>query len=172
MDTNQPKRYDISQLAELSGLTVRTIRYYVQQQLLPSSISMGPGASYPEEALARLLLIRQLQRENLSLAEIRERLGVPGDAKRPEAFQQSAAYRYAQSVLAGKQKEVAAHSMASPSIALPDQPRTTNPGRTQWERYSLTDNIEIHVRRPLNREDNRNVERLLEAARKIFKDKP
>lgn len=42
--------------------------------------------------------------------------------------------------------------------------------RSQWERLVLEEDIELHVRRPLSREMNRRLERLLEAARRILRD--
>jgi hypothetical protein len=41
--------------------------------------------------------------------------------------------------------------------------------RAQWERIALTPDVEVHVRRPLSREDNRRVESLLEKARDLFR---
>ena len=41
-------------------------------------------------------------------------------------------------------------------------------GRAQWERLILADDIELHVRRPLSREMNRRIDRLLEVARRIL----
>jgi hypothetical protein len=41
--------------------------------------------------------------------------------------------------------------------------------RAQWERIGLTPDVEIHVRRPLSREDNRRLEKLLEDARALFR---
>ena len=67
-------QYDLDELARLSGLTVRTIRYYIQQRLLHASGHRGPGASYDAGHLARLRLIRRLQADHLPLAEIRRRL--------------------------------------------------------------------------------------------------
>ncbi len=40
--------------------------------------------------------------------------------------------------------------------------------RAQWERLTLAADVELHVRRPLSRQQNRRVERLVEAARRIF----
>ena len=42
--------------------------------------------------------------------------------------------------------------------------------RSQWERLALTDDVELHVRRPLSRDANRRVEKLIEEARKIFEE--
>jgi len=45
--------------------------------------------------------------------------------------------------------------------------------RSQWERLSLGPNVEIHIRRPLSRLEQRRVERLLTIARQVLKeDKP
>ena len=58
----------------------RTVRYYQSQGLLSSSGTSGPGAKYGEAHLARLRLIRRLQREHLPLAEIRRQLDEIDDA--------------------------------------------------------------------------------------------
>jgi hypothetical protein len=42
--------------------------------------------------------------------------------------------------------------------------------RSQWERVALVPEIELHVRRPLSRTRNRQLERLLESARQILKE--
>jgi hypothetical protein len=42
--------------------------------------------------------------------------------------------------------------------------------RSQWERLTLAPDVELHVRRPGTREENRRIERLLEAARGIFNE--
>lgn len=44
------------------------------------------------------------------------------------------------------------------------------PERSQWERHVLTPDVELHLRRPLTREMNRRVERLLAAARDILQE--
>ena len=67
-------QYSLQDLADLADVTPRTIRYYVAQGLLPSPGRVGPGAHYTDGHLARLRLIRRLQREHLPLAEIRARL--------------------------------------------------------------------------------------------------
>src|SRR5215213_9561699 len=66
--------YDLAELCDRAGVTPRTVRYYIQQGLLPSPGARGPEARYDEEHLDRLSLIRRLQKEHLPLAEIRRRL--------------------------------------------------------------------------------------------------
>ena len=46
----------------------------------------------------------------------------------------------------------------------------TTLGRAQWDRITLAPDVELHVRRPLTREQNRQVERLIDAARDIFEE--
>ena len=59
---------------------------------------------------------------------------------------------------------------ALPSMAVPESQPSHEPTRSQWERISLTPDVELHVRRPLSRYQNRRVDRLLEAARQILKE--
>ncbi|MEP7345763.1 MAG: MerR family transcriptional regulator [Gemmatimonadaceae bacterium] len=46
------------------------------------------------------------------------------------------------------------------------------PRRSIWDRLALSPDVELHVRRPLSREQNRQVDRLLDAARQIFSEEP
>ncbi|MFN8566274.1 MAG: MerR family transcriptional regulator [Kouleothrix sp.] len=80
-------QYTIGELAELAGVTPRTIRYYTTERLLPRPDMRGQYALYGAEHLARLQLIARLkasflplneirtQIENLSLAQIHALLG-------------------------------------------------------------------------------------------------
>ena len=59
---------------------------------------------------------------------------------------------------------------AAPSPATPPAPATE---RSQWDRIALTNDIELHVRRPLSRLDNKRVERLITIARQLLgEDQP
>src|SRR5215213_10390607 len=72
---------DLSQLSDAADVSPRTVRYYIQQGLLPSPEARGPGAHYGPEHLDRLRLIKRLQREHLPLSEIRRRLDSLGPAE-------------------------------------------------------------------------------------------
>jgi DNA-binding transcriptional MerR regulator len=177
--------FDLNELCERGDVTPRTIRYYVQQGLLPSP-GLGAGARYGASHLARLRLIRRLQREHLPLAEIRRRLeDLDDDSVRallerpqpPDPSSATSAVDYVRAVLGSPGPAVGARPPASsrsagsplpagPGPATPPRP----PDRAQWERIALTPDIELHVRRPLSREDNRRVEKLLEEAHAIFKE--
>jgi DNA-binding transcriptional MerR regulator len=74
------KTYQISELAKLAGVTVRTIRYYISQGLLPSPSTSGQFDRYDESYLARLELIRRLKAEYLPLEKISALLNSMSDA--------------------------------------------------------------------------------------------
>ena len=180
-------------LAELSAqadVTPRTVRFYIAQGLLPSPARPGPGAKYGDEHLHRLQLIRRLQREHLPLAEIRHRLDELSEDQLEDLLAtpeppRSSALDYIRGHLA---ERPATHYRPDPSpsfmpaaapprvqrvqaerpipTGLPPEPPSQ---RSTWERLELTPDIEIHVRRPLDRRTNRALEKILESARDILR---
>ena len=68
-------RYAIGDLADLGGVSRRTVRYYVQEGLLPQPLGLGRGNHYGEEHLAQLLRVKALQEAGQTLDEIRGELG-------------------------------------------------------------------------------------------------
>ena len=44
------------------------------------------------------------------------------------------------------------------------------PARSQWERYTLADGMELHIRRPLSRVEQKQFEKLMAAARTVFSE--
>ena len=77
-DNRDERCYRIEELAELGGVTRRTVRYYVQRGLLPTPLGTGRGPHYTQAHLQRLIHIRQLQEAGVPLAEVAARLdGVP-----------------------------------------------------------------------------------------------
>ena len=173
--------FDLAQLSDRADVSQRTVRYYIQQVLLPSPETRGPGAHYGVEHLDRLRLIRNLQRQHLPLAEIRKRLEElsPEDIRRLVELEPKRppgdARDYIRGVLSEGRPTLRSHSMreeAAPSRMLePDlfrKPKPRPPGRSQWDRITLGPDVEIHIRRPLARQQIKQVELLLEAARNIF----
>ena len=235
--------YAIGDMAALAGTTPRTVRYYVAQGLLPAPIGVGPGAHYTDGHLARLRLIRRLQRQHQPLSEIRQRLAsldedqvaeLLAQADAPELTAADSALEYVRSVLGSpSRRPIETATLASPAAptpslplaapaapggpapftpiapgatsrarllrsfamprmkdapaALPAQadmvtaapeapapPAAVGPApaeqRSQWDRIAITPNIEIHVRRPLGRLENRRVERLITIARQVLRE--
>jgi len=66
--------YTIGELAELGGVSRRTVRYYVQEGLLPPPAGLGRGAHYRREHLEALLRVKSMQEQGLLLEEIRQAL--------------------------------------------------------------------------------------------------
>lgn len=64
----------IEDLATQVGVPVRTIRYYIAEGLLPGPGARGKSATYSEEHLLRLRLIRCLVEQRVPLSEVRERI--------------------------------------------------------------------------------------------------
>jgi DNA-binding transcriptional MerR regulator len=212
--------YDLTELSAAAGVTPRTIRYYVQQGLLPSPGTRGPGTRYDRVFLDRLQLIRRLQRQHLPLAEIRRQLEALDDdgvraalasSQDQRDTRDSSALDYVRDLLARQSARTvgepdltmaappAMSALATPPSAarakhrsgsmlgavfgrvMPAEPEATQPAqsaqpirstRSTWERIPLAPDVELHVRRPLSREQNRQVERLLEAARDLFAEEP
>ena len=168
--SDDPVLYDLQELSGRAGVTPRTVRYYIQQGLLPAPGMTGPGAKYGQAHLDRLRLIRRLQREHLPLAEIRRRIEGISDA---EVRERSAAADYARGLLDSVAMARPLASMELPGLRSPSPPPPPPPPateRSQWERISLTPDLELHVRRPLSREHNKLVERLLAHARRLLEE--
>ena len=196
MEAAEPLNYDLNDLAERADVPPRTIRYYIQEQLLPSPGQVGPGVKYSPGHLARLRLIRRLQREGQPLAAIRKRLqamdndAVEAALRTPEPAVSSAA-DYVRSVM-GAPPAAATSGQPQRGVTVvhetlkrfaPSSPRPAEEPRfspsihkprerSQWERIALTEDFELHIRRPLSRDANRRLERLLEQARRIFQEEP
>jgi len=78
-----PPRWRIDALAQASGVTVDTIRYYLREGLLPDAAREGRHRLYDQRHLERLERIRDLQDRRFSLAAIKalfdaERPGIEG----------------------------------------------------------------------------------------------
>jgi len=191
--------YSLSDLCSVSGVTPRTVRYYVSQGLLRPPTGSGPAARYDDGHRDRLRMIRRLQRDHLPLAEIRSRLDALTDAEvagllaEPAPPMDSAA-DYIARLLAGRgvvpaprpapppgppialqramasspERLLAMHAGVAPPDGVPvTEPEP--PARATWERVTLSPDLELHIRRPLTREDARRVDRLIGLARQILR---
>lgn len=68
------KNYSIGKLAKEAGVSVRTIRFYIDEGLLPPPQVRGRNTFYGDEYLDRLNLIRRLKEAFLPLREIRQKM--------------------------------------------------------------------------------------------------
>ena len=194
------ERLGIKELADRTGVSPRTVHFYIHQGLLRHTGAPGPGAKYTQAHLDRLMLIKRLQRQHLPLSEIRERLAGLSDgqiarllgevAPSPDVpAQPSSATDYIRRALLGRstvsfdpgaretsgypRRAIQGSQLSAEERLGVDARQIQAPAgwdRSQWERVILTRNVELHVRRPLSREQNRQVERLLAAARDILEE--
>jgi DNA-binding transcriptional MerR regulator len=67
-------RYSLQELTRAANVSVRTVRYYIAEGLLPPPVSAGARSFYGEAHLDRLRLIGLLKDSFLPLKEIRRRL--------------------------------------------------------------------------------------------------
>ena len=161
----------LQEICERASVTPRTVRYYIQQGLLPPPDGAGRGATYSQVHLDRLQLILKLKKQHQPLTQIRRRLeGVnPEDVARllrsTTVVKANSAADYVRAVLSGQQANI------EPPLALPapsfHKPRQTQT-RSRWERHTISPEVEIHIQRPLSREANHRVRELLHLAQKLF----
>ena len=183
--THEP-RHSLTELADLAGVTPRTVRYYLAQGLLPGVGQTGPGSKYGDGHLARLRLIKRLQAEHLPLAEIRRQLDGLADEQILELAGSpgppppiDSALEYVRTILGGPMggAGVPARLMSSPAFSATRAPAPISSGptvppveRSQWERIALAPDIELHIRRPLSRAQNKGVDRLVTIARELLEE--
>ncbi|HEU0164203.1 MAG TPA: MerR family transcriptional regulator [Thermomicrobiales bacterium] len=79
--THRTATYSLDELTERSGVTARTVRYYIAEGLLPPPNNAGPRATYSDTHLNRLHLIGRLKEAYLPLREIRRQLQALSDAE-------------------------------------------------------------------------------------------
>ena len=165
----------LAELSRLAGVSTRTTRYYIQQGLL-SSPGSGRGTRYDRSHLERIRLIKALQEHHLPLAEIRERLQSLSDEEVHDSLgelpernpEPESAADYVRSVLSNRKSYLpSTPTRVSPYDVYSQGSRSL---RSTWEHYSLTPDIEIHVRRPLSRGQNRKLVKLIELATDIFEE--
>lgn len=180
--------YDIKELCAEAEVTPRTVHFYIQQGLLPPAGSQGPSARYDEGHVARLKLIKLLQKQHLPLSEIRQQLETLDDVKVQALVREhtsrkqsdkSSAVDYIRSILTGT-RHLASQPAASDLFRgqtaaqpLEEQHATSMhrvAERSQWERIVLAPDIELHIRRPLSRSQNRKIEALIQHARETLKE--
>ncbi|HMM41602.1 MAG TPA: helix-turn-helix domain-containing protein [Thermomicrobiales bacterium] len=76
MEAGEP-RFSLAELEESSGMNARTIRFYIEQGLVPAALGRGRSRYFTPDHLRILAEIAHLREQRLSLDEIRERLAGP-----------------------------------------------------------------------------------------------
>ena len=84
----EDKNYTFEELCALTGLSTRTLRYYIQIGLVDKPIGQTRAAHYLSSHLEKILRIKQLSEAGISLERIRDvllggSLPLPERTKRP-----------------------------------------------------------------------------------------
>ena len=68
------RKYTIQELSELTGFSIRTIRYYIQEGLMDPPAGRGRGGFYFDSQLGQLKQVKSLQEKGMRLSSIIEYL--------------------------------------------------------------------------------------------------
>lgn len=175
----------ISELARQANVSVRTIRFYISEGLLPAPQARGRFASYDEDALLRLQAIRLLKEAFLPLREIRERLSgltsvevrqLLADLEKPPMARQallSPAVDYIDQLMARKDAPRSMEAVRENSN--PVRPRRPAPSGPQaepqsesWRHYRIAPGIVVMASDPLDGDSQKKLEELLRIAKHLF----
>lgn len=195
----QEKKFLINELAKRAKTTVRTIRYYTSEGLLPQPETDGKYAYYNENHLRRLELILRLKEAFLPLKEIRQimlsltdedvRQRLMEDVlppqkeerkERPTVIKEqksSDALDYISNLMETQSKfrsnEIHSNRPHIPRKE-PDQYNQSalslKPKDMEtWQRIILAPGVEMHLRYPADSDTNNRVQQLIMFAKKIFR---
>ena len=133
----------LEDLAVRSGLSLRTLRYYMQEGLLPGPDTRGKYARYAQQHLDRLELIRRMKDLHLPLQEIRQLI----DNMTSEEMSQLRNYQDEVAMKFGVQKPAmpAKDQPALSSSAL-DYIHSIRDGRENLRAYALNKNAILPAR--------------------------
>jgi len=167
----------LKDLCEISGVSERTIRYYMANGILPPAPRSGPGVRYPVSHVTRIRLIRRWQDNQLPLDQIRKLLTGLDDVEVERMYQAEAPRVARDPEEIGSAADYVRKALGRGAGPLPSPlqmplspPTEVAIARSQWERYTVDDDVEIHVRRPLPHSKNRRVEALIQEARRLLKE--
>ena len=74
---SDPREFTLEDIAALTELPRRTVRYYIQLGLADRPLGIGKGASYTQHHVEQLLLIKKWSQAGLSLERIGEVMKQP-----------------------------------------------------------------------------------------------
>jgi len=182
---DQNTSWTIEELAEQAETSVRTIRYYISEGLLPKPQGRGRSTLYTAEHLQRLRLIRGLITQRVPLHEIRSQITALSsndlddlleDTRTRQAEEHSARAsspkEYLSSLLARAredrqspriQQAAKLEILASPA-GLVHEPQGTY--KDSWNRYELAPGVELHVSRSAEKRERKLVRALFETVSK------
>jgi DNA-binding transcriptional MerR regulator len=190
------EKYLIHELAERAQTTIRTIRYYTDEGLLPQPDMQGKYAYYNRSHLNRLELIRRLKEAYLPLREIKQIINSLNDAevilrleekqavapggKLENSVAPTATGSDAIDYIAKLMQEQSRHrpgNIPAPQPSTPPQPLASPPpvaGPTvptgeMWRRIAITPGLELAVREQHDPSQSIKIDQLILFAKNLFR---
>jgi DNA-binding transcriptional MerR regulator len=188
-ENERGRRWSLAELTEETGVSVRTVRFYISEGLLPPPLNPGPRASYSQAHYDRLVLIDRMKADYLPLKEIRRRLDElsEDDIHRLASERTPAPLKAAAIEESGPQTASAyiAHLLHRPKRAVsaplpasvPDAMEVDesflarslpSPEPAAWRKVPLSDGAELLIRDDLYQRKREKVDWLVSWARKVF----
>ena len=181
------EEYMIGELAKIAGVSVRTIRYYISEGLLPSPQSRGRYTVYDDEYIDRIELIKRLKEAFLPIKEIRVMLDTKSKAEineflrnfentRPsgndaldyiaDLMENKKVYSPQPSRLQYQSPPAAMESRQSP-VSAAKSPRDFG-DEENWKRFKIIPGFEIHITERIFNRHERVVLQLIEKAKALL----
>ncbi len=147
INENLPKKYSIDDLSELTGFSRRTIRFYIQENIIEPPAGRGRGGFYFDSHLSGLSKIKQLQEKGLNLENIRKIIN-----KREDASERALS--------------AFTDNLVSTSSGIADGQIL----RKAWARYELSEGIELNVRRDIEVKNTKKINEIIKILNLILKE--
>jgi DNA-binding transcriptional MerR regulator len=181
------EQYLISELAQRAGVSVRTIRYYISEGLLPPPQVRGRYSVYDEDYVERIHLVKRLKEAYLPIREIRKKLETQTMEEIDDFLRHyektsgpgNDALDYISGLL--QQKETGAFMdqqiPSAPNVPSPKvnenitggQPEPgCNQDGTNWRRFVISSGLELHVSDQVFSQSPRSIQRLIEDIKQRF----
>ncbi|MBI9050776.1 MAG: MerR family transcriptional regulator [Anaerolineaceae bacterium] len=190
--------FTLDDLVNISGLTIRTIRFYIQEGLLDGPDARGRFSIYSQRHLDRIEVIKLLKGFRLPLHEIRDLLSsmTPDEIKQiynpksglyksevkptPVSNAGLKALEYIRN-LEDIQKKIQIKNDTATSEDLVDDQKNSEIGRGQiaingeqqkWRRIIIHEGIELHLLEAKLLENDEKITGLIAFLNQLFDDKP
>ncbi len=138
VNISKPGYFNIETLAEKTGTTRRTIRYYVQRGLIAKPEGGGRGHYYTDEHLDRIKQIQRLSSQGVPLEAIKRLLS------------------------GGEETEVAKDEVVSDMLMEIEDPAPPINHKSQWIRINIGADVELTFRQgALSDEDQRAIQEFI-----------
>jgi DNA-binding transcriptional MerR regulator len=182
------RTWSLAELTDETGVSVRTVRFYISEGLLPPPLNPGPRASYSQVHYDRLALIDRMKADYLPLKEIRRRLDELSEdeihrlasEKEPAALKAAAIEesgpRGAGAYIANLLHRPLSAPSAPPARRSHElhlrepaiEQSVSAPEPASWRKVPLSDGAELLIRDDLYQRKRDKVEWLVSWARKVF----